>query len=161
MKLWFRVLPVVVFVVLGGCSMNYPQSRQEFTSQESQTSKININRSLNAVVASLEKQIDACHINRTISSRMAASPSISVDTYYMEVKRVSANKAELTYRWMMNNGLGQPDGGYYYFAADFTASGKSTVSATYYRGRGRDTVMNAVKEWANGSDNSCNGFGHT
>lgn len=157
MTRWIGVLLTAVIIMLSGCgALNYPQSRNEFThNPDIEKKHFVVHRNLNAVVASLDKQSKAC-INRTV--RSGSVSSMSVDGYYMVIKRVSASKAELTYRNVSNNGIGQPEGGYYLFAADMHAAGSST-SVTFYHGPMEDKLMDAVEAWAKGDVNSCHGYG--
>ncbi len=142
--------------VQAGCSM-IPQSRAEYTSNSSNKQRtFTVPRSLDAVIASLDNRIQVC-VNKIHRSGTIVSPMVSAQ--YMEIKRVSAGKAELTYRQRTNNGLFEPEGGYFMFAADLDAVGRQSTKVVFYPDYSQEKLMNALKEWASGNHAKCHGYG--
>ena len=77
----------------------------------------------------------------------------------MTVRKTSAGQGELTYRQSSNDTIGQPEGGFFMFAADLEAQGAKSTQVTFYHGLLQTTLINAVKEWSKGNSDSCHGYG--
>jgi hypothetical protein len=161
-KLTLIATAAVSVAVLSACSMNFPKTRAEFTSHpDIQKDVYVVPRNLDAVVASLDKQANYCVNRESVQTRMSgAQVSTSRDVYLMTVAKTSSTRAELTYRQGSNNTIGQPEGGFFRFAADLEAQGAKSTKVTLYHGSFRQgTLVNAVKEWSKGNTNSCQGYG--
>jgi hypothetical protein len=137
-----------------------PQSRAEFIgNQYVKKETYTVPRSLDAVVASVEKRADLC-VNKTQVSQTSASvASRSTSAYNMYVEKVSPKRAELTYQIHDSNMAMQPKGGLYRFAADFEAKGSRTTQVTLYHAPMSDEIVKAVSEWTKGHTESCHGYG--
>jgi hypothetical protein len=148
--------------ILSSCSMDYPKTRGEFTDHPKISRQTyTVSRSLDAVAASLDKQANRC-VNGTITQNRVSGAGVSTsrDAYLMSVEKISAKRAELTYRQASNNMAFQPKGGFFMFAADLEAQGaKSTKVTLYHSPYLQGTLINAVTEWSKGNDSSCHGYG--
>lgn len=147
--------------MLSSCSMEFPQTRAEFTGHPKMHKQTySVPRGLDAVVASLQKQADHCVNGVTTQTRVGAGMvSTSRDAYLMTIDKVSKNRGELTYRQASNNTLFQPKGGFFMFAADLEAQGAKSTKVTLYHGSMQETLINAVKEWSKGNTGACHGYG--
>lgn len=157
MKAGFKVLLVVGFAALAGCG-TVPQNRQQYIKSGGVTKDtVTIHRSLNAVLASVSVGVRKCVGIDTQTSGTFTSRDTT--TSYIQIKRVSSRKAELTLRQTDSNGIGQPKGGYYFMAADLNARGRSAAKITFYHydSSGQNTLVAAIKHWANGEDHACYG----
>lgn len=148
-------------VVLSSCAavMNIPQTRDEFVRHpkvENQT--FTVTRPLDAVVGSFVKA-KRCTDDESVQTRSGVGMvSTSRDLWYMTVERTSRNRAEMAYRWASNNMAGQPKGGYLMLLGDLEAQGAKATKVTLHHSAGRDSQVNALKEWARGNDQGCHGF---
>ena len=157
-----RVIAIAAAAMLSSCgALDIPQTRAEFirhpqVKKESYT----VPRSLDAVVASYEKTkrcVDAEYSQTRVGG--AGMVSTSRDLYYVTVDKTSRSRAELTYRWAMSNGIMQPKGGYLILIGDLEAQGANATKVTLHHGGGRDALINALKEWSKGRDQTCQAYG--
>lgn len=160
-KVCVAMLAVASMLTLSSCAMNVPQTRAEFTSHPQINKKTyTVSRSVDAVVVSLNKQAERC-VNREYVQTRAGGGGVSTsrDVYLMTVKKISANRAELTYRLGSNNMAFQPQGGFFRLAADIEARSGSATKITLYHGPWSETLINAVTKWSKGDTTSCHGYG--
>ena len=145
-------------VLLAGCAMNIPQTRAEFTAHpQLLKDTYTVSRPLDAVAASLDRQAKRC-INEEVRTTGGRIVGASHDAYYLTVEKTSPSRAEMSYRWMTNNTLGMPKGGFYRLAADLEGQGKST-KITIYHGGSQESFIKAIKEWTKGNTDACHGAG--
>src|SRR5918999_5741308 len=125
MKAKLIVLAAASAGMLTSCSMDFPQTRADYTAHPKiSKTTYTVPRTVDAVVASLDKQANRCVNGETIQHRASgAGLSTSRDAYLMTVDKISAKRGELTYRQASNNTLFQPKGGFFVFAADLEAQG--------------------------------------
>ncbi len=163
MKKLLMATAAVSAAMLSSCSMDFPKTRAEFTGHPRiQKDTYTLTRSLDAVVASLDKQAKSCINGESVQTRSGgAGVSTSRSAYLMTVKKTSASRGELTYRQASNDMLGQPEGGFFMLAADLQAQGPRSTQVTLYHGSMQQTLINAVKEWSKGNDNACHGYGRS
>lgn len=155
----FFLLPLLLLTLLPACG-SMPQTRAEFTGHPDITKQTYaVARKLDAVVASLDKQAKSCINGSTRTRSGVGGNSVQNTAQYMTVAKTSATRAELTYRLRDNVTVGQPQGGFFQFAADLRAQGAQSTEVTIYHGIWSETLINAVKEWSKGNDNSCHGYG--
>ncbi len=157
-KFIFAVVAISV-TSLTGCSI--PQTRAEYKSNSyTKQQSFSVARKLDVVVASLNKQAQAC-VNSLNSQTRSGVGSISTSTSMnmMTTTKTSANRAELTYRQKDNTMIGVPEDGLFLFVADLNAQGADSTKVTFYSYGTSDSLVNAVREWAKGNDNSCHGYG--
>lgn len=146
--------------LLAACSMNMniPQTRGEFTAHpDIRKDTYTVPRPLDAVAASLDRQAKRC-INEEVRTTGGRIVGASHDAYYLTVEKTSPSRAEMSYRWMTNNTVGMPKGGFYRLAADLEGQGKST-KITIYHGAMQDSFIKAIKEWTKGNTEACHGAG--
>jgi hypothetical protein len=148
--------------MLSSCAgmLDFPQTREEFVRHpQIKKESYTVPRNLEAVVASLDKA-KRCVDVESSETRMGAGGTVSTsrDLHYMTVGKISRARAELTYRWAMSNGMMQPKGGYLVLIGDLEANGSNTTKVTLHHGGGRDPLINALKEWSRGKDQSCHGW---
>ena len=144
--------------LLASCSMKIPQTRAEFTGHpDIRKDTYTVPRPLDAVAASLDRQGKRC-INEEVRTTGGRIIGASHDVYYLTVEKTSPSRAEMSYRWMTNNTMGMPKGGFYRLAADLEAQGKST-KITIYHGPMQGDFINAIKEWTKGNTDACHGAG--
>jgi len=138
-----------------------PKSRAEFIAHpQIQKQVYTVPRSLDGVVASLDKQANKCVNGETVQHRMGGGGlSTSRDVYMMNIAKTSPSRAELTYRQASNNMLFQPEGGFFRLAADLEAQGGKATKVALYHGPSSSTLVNAVTEWSKGNTDSCHGYG--
>jgi hypothetical protein len=141
-------------------ALDIPQTREEFVrhpkvKKESYT----VPRNVEAVVASLNKA-KRCVDAEYSQTRMGGSGMVSTsrDLYYVTVGKTSRGHAELSFRWAMSNGIMQPKGGYLILIGDLDAQGPTATKVTLHHGGGREPLINALKEWSKGKDDSCHGY---
>ena len=155
--MWSILAVSVCTVVLIGCTG--PKAREEFINQPSFEKQIVIiPRTLDAVVASMSKQLKACGMSGQ-SQRRSMGTSV-IDTKIMTIKKVSPTKAECEYRYNTSGALGEPKGRMYLYAIDFEAKDTHSTKATFYNyGDYMKDLRNALRKWAEGDVNSCHGYG--
>lgn len=152
------VAAAVSAALLAACAMNIPQTRAEFTAHpQILKDTYTVPRALDAVAASLDQQAKRC-INEEVRTTGGRIVGASHDVYYLTVEKTSPRRAEMSYRWMTNNTVGMPKGGFYRLAADLEGQGKST-KVTIYHGGSQDSFIKAIKEWTRGNTDACHGAG--
>lgn len=148
-------------VMLSSCAdmmKSFPQTTAEFkTAPKIQKLTYTVPRSLSAVVASLEKA-RKCVSDEAVETKMGGGGMVSTsrDLRYMTLERPLAGPRG-AHRWAMSNGLFQPKGGYFRLVGDLEAQGPTTTKVTLHHG-GPDELINALKEWSRGRDQSCHGY---
>ena len=146
-------------VLLSGCATYYAHTREDIIAHpRTKQLSFTVPRKLDDVVSSLNKQALAC-VNKEYSQTRSGVGMLSVSrgVQIMTIKKVSASKAELDYRQLSNNVIGQPEGGILMFAANFESRGPKSTVATFYNGN--EPLKKALQEWGKGNDNSCHGYG--
>lgn len=156
------VAAAVSVLMLSACAdmLSIPQTREEFVGHPKvKHENYTVPRNLDAVVASLNKArrcVDAEYSQTRVGG--GGMMSTSRDLFYVKVGKTSAARAELTYRWAMSNGIMQPKGGYLILIGDLQAQGPNATKVTLHHGGGREPLINALKEWSKGKDDSCHGY---
>lgn len=160
-KAMIAAVAAALGAMLSSCAMNAPQTRAEFTAHpQIKKRSYTVSRSLDAVVASLDKQAKRCVDGDHVHTRWSGGHMMtSRDVYLMTVKKTSVSRAELTYRQGSSNMLFQPKGGFFRLAADLEAKGASSAKVTLYHGPWSETLINAVTQWSKGNTDSCYGYG--
>jgi hypothetical protein len=156
------VAAAVSVLTLSACAdlLSMPQTREEFARHPKvKHQSYTVPRNLDAVVASLNKA-RRCVDAEYSQTRMGGGGMVSTsrDLFSVKVGKTSATRGELTYRWVMSNGIMQPKGGYFVLTADLQAQGPNATKVTLHHGDGRDSLINALKEWSKGKDDSCHGY---
>jgi hypothetical protein len=150
------ITTTLLAILLPGCANYYAHTREDVIAHpRTKQWSLTVPRKLDDVVSSLNKQAVAC-VNKQYSQTRSGM-SVSRSVQIMTIKKVSASKAELDYRQLSNNVIGQPKDGILIFTANFESRGPKSTVATLYNGN--EPLRKALQEWIKGNDNSCHGYG--
>jgi hypothetical protein len=161
MKAKLIAIAAVSAVMLSSCgTFDIPQTREEFVRHpKMKKESYTVPRNVDAVVASLDRA-KRCVDDEHSQTRTGGGGMVSTsrDLYYMTVGKTSRGHAELSFRWAMSNGIMQPKGGYLMLIGDLDAQGPNATKVTLHHGGATDALINALKEWSKGKDQSCHGY---
>ena len=157
-----NVLVSVVVIMLGllsGCSIKHPQNATEFRkelpgSTFGKKETFYVKRNLKDVADSFKKMAPKCLRKRIQTTSSGYMHHSVIVTDYMPTVVLGKNKVELHLQQDMSgvvNVSKKPKGGYYMLVADGFGEGKNkTKIDMYYASVGSDTIVKAIKSWANG-----------
>ena len=159
----------VTAVVLSGCSMHYPQTREEFrqgiVSSDSSFKFVDTyvaKRRFEDVVKSLTQNVDACFNQDVTTTRTQGGITTmnQTDEWRTTVKVIDRNRAEVTTQMTMKGAIVPvkvPPGGFYVTAVDIERLTPSTTKLSYYGSTtsGSKERWDLVKQWSDGKPTPC------
>jgi hypothetical protein len=161
-----RLLLCFAIVFLSGC-VTSPQTRKEFKTWTKEHTSMGlhevytVNRSLEDVVASLQKKWQQCYDMNATTRRSSGGVTTSnyTDTFHPHVKKVDKSLVEMTLQMttkgmiMLNN---VPEGGEYVIALDVQRQSQNKANLSWYSySWGKKEEWERNKEWGNGKDAPC------
>lgn len=154
-------------LTMSGCG-TYPQTRDAFVDQTINydgmmkswmvTDSGPVATPYETVVNNIESRVNDCISTTTQQSMTGANFVRLYQRNNPTLTRVDNNRAELTIQQYHTATLFQPEGGFYILAADITRNSQDHAQLDIYSNTHYQPVIDAVKEWANGST-SCHGVG--
>ncbi len=161
-----RVFVCVLFLLgTAACVTSHPQTAAEFRQQApgaflAKTEEYEVNQSFETVAARFQKMAPKC-LDVTIKTTSQSSTSYQVVvTDYNPTVIVEADRAELHVQQDFKQGVltitEVPPGGYYLMVFDAFKVGANNTRIKYYGpSMGHETMINAIKGWADGSNVGC------
>jgi hypothetical protein len=155
--------------VLSGCSMNYPQTREEFrqgvVSSDSSYKFVDTyvaKRRFEDVVKSLKQNVEACFDQNVTTRRTQGGMTTmnQTDEWRTTVKVISGSRAEVTTQMMMKGAIVPvkvPPGGFYVTAVDVERATASTTKLSYYGSTtsGSKERWDLIRQWSDGKPTPC------
>jgi hypothetical protein len=155
--------------VLSGCSMNYPQTREEFrqglVSSDSRFKFVDTyvaKRRFEDVVKSLKENVEQCfnHDVTTTRTQGGMMTMNQTDEWRTTVKVIDRNRAEVTTQQTMKGAIVPvkvPPGGFYVTAVDIERLTPSTTKLSYYgtTSSGSKERWDLTKQWSDGKPTPC------
>jgi hypothetical protein len=156
-------------LVLSACSMNYPQTREEFrqglVSSDSSFKFVDtyvVKRRFEDVVKSLQQYVPACFNQDVTTTRTQGGMTTmnQTDEWRTTVKVINRNLAEVTTQQTMKGAIVPvkvPPGGFYVTAVDVERSTASTTKLSYYgsTSSGSKERWDLIKQWSEGKLTPC------
>ena len=155
--------------VLSGCSMHYPQTREEFrqgvVASDSGHKFIDAyvtKRRFDDVVRSLKQNVEQCFDQNVTTRRTQGGMTTmnQTDEWRTTVKVIDKNRAEVTTQMKMKGAIVPvkvPPGGFYVTAVDIERLTPSTTKLSYYgsTSSGSKERWDLVKLWSDGKPTPC------
>ncbi len=155
--------------VLSGCSMHYPQTREEFrqgiVSSDSSFKFVDTyvaKRRFEDVVRSLKQNVEACFDQDVTTTRTQGGMTTmnQTDEWRTTVQVINRNRAEVTTQMKMKGAMVPakvPPGGFYVTAIDIERLTPSTTKLSYYgsTSSGSKERWDLVKQWSDGKPTPC------
>ena len=155
--------------VLSGCSMHYPQTREEFrqgiVSSDSSFKFVDTyvaKRRFEDVVRSLKQNVEACFDQDVTTTRTQGGMTTmnQTDEWRTTVRVINRNRAEVTTQMKMKGAMVPakvPAGGFYVTAVDVERLTPSTTKLSYYgsTSSGSRERWDLVKQWSDGKPTPC------
>jgi hypothetical protein len=162
-------LVALATAVLSGCSMNYPQTREEFrqgvVSSDSRSKLVDTyvaKRRFEDVVQSLKQNVEACFDQNVTTRRTQGGMTTmnQTDEWRTTLKVISRNRAEVTTQMTMKGAIVPvkvPPGGFYVTAVDIDRLAPSTTKLSYYGSTtsGSKERWDLIRQWSDGKSTSC------
>jgi hypothetical protein len=156
-------------VVLSGCSMHYPQTREEFregvVSSDSRFKFIDTyvaKRRFEDAVKSLKQNVEECFDQNVTTTRTQGGMTTmnQTDEWRTTVTVINRNRAEVTTQMTMKGAIVPvkvPPGGFYVTAVDIERQTASTTKLTYYGSTtsGSKERWDLIKQWSDGKPTPC------
>src|SRR5688500_6061145 len=163
------IFVAVATAVLSGCSMHYPQTRDEFRKGlvESDSShklidKYVAKRRFDDVVESLQQNVEQCFNQNVTTTRTQGGMATmnQTDEWRTTVKVINRYRAEVTTQMTMKGAIVPvkvPPGGFYVTAVDVERLTPSTTKLSYYgsTSSGSKERWDLVKQWSDGKPTPC------
>lgn len=165
----YAIFAALAAAVLSGCTMNYPQTREEFRQQlvasDSRFKFIDTyvaKRRFDDVVKSLQANVVQCFDQNVTTTRAQGGITTmnQTDEWRSTVRVVNRNRAEVTTQMMMKGAIvpGKvPPGGMYMTAVDVERLTPTTTKLSYYgsTSSGSKERWDLVKQWSDGKPTPC------
>lgn len=165
----YAIFAALAAAVLSGCTMNYPQTREEFRQQlvasDSRFKFIDTyvaKRRYDDVVKSLQANVVQCFDQNVTTTRAQGGITTmnQTDEWRSTVRVVNRNRAEVTTQMMMKGAIvpGKvPPGGMYMTAVDVERLTPTTTKLSYYgsTSSGSKERWDLVKQWSDGKPTPC------
>lgn len=163
------IIVALAAAVLSGCSMNYPQTREEFrqglVSSDSSYKLVDsyvAKRRFEDVVKSLQQNVEACFNQDVTTTRTQGGMTTmnQTDEWRTTVKVINRNLAEVTTQTTMKGAIVPvkvPPGGFYVTAVDVERLTPATTKLSYYGSTtsGSKERWDLVKQWSDGKPTRC------
>ena len=160
-----RSLALTAAALLAGCSINYPQTAQEFREQipgafMGKVETFEVKRSQRDVSRTFQAKAPEC-LNVAVRTIERSSTSASnILTTYKPTVIVNDRRTELHVQRTFEGNIitpGKvPEGGLYSLVVDATPIDRNRTKIDIYGpSRGLDTMIRAVKGWATGENVGC------
>ena len=164
-----HVTAAVAAALLAGCSMHYPQTREEFreglVKSDSRFKLVETHvakRRFDDVVRSLQQNVEPCFNQDVTTTRMQGGITTmnQTDEWRTTVKVVDRNRAEVTTQQTMKGAIVPvkvPPGGFYMGAMDVERLTASTTKLSYYgsTASGSKQRWDLMKQWSDGKAVPC------
>lgn len=155
--------------VLSGCSMHYPQTREEFrqglVASDSRFKFVDTyvaKRRFDDVVKSLKQTVEQCFNQDVTTTRTQGGMTTmnQTDEWRTTVKVINRNRAEVTTQMTMKGAIVPvkvPPGGFYVTAVDIERLSPSTTKLSYYGSTtsGSKERWDLIKQWSDGKSTPC------
>jgi hypothetical protein len=155
------IFAVLATAVLSGCSMHYPQTREEF--REGVVSSDSRFKFVDTYVAKRRlENVEQCFNQDVTTTRTHGGMTTmnQTDEWRTTVKVIDRNRAEVTTQQTMKGAIVPvkvPPGGFYVTAVDIERMTPSTTKLSYYgsTSSGSKERWDLMKQWSDGKPTPC------
>jgi hypothetical protein len=163
------VIALLAAVLLSGCSMHYPQTREEFrqglVASDTRFKYVDTyvaNRRFEDVVKSLKANVSQCFNQDVTTTRTQGGMTTmnQTDEWRTKLEVIDRNHAEVTTQQTMTGAIvpvKTPPGGFYVNAVDIDRATLSTTKLSFYgtTSSGSKQRWDLIRQWSDGKPTPC------